>query len=248
MIGATLYTLQEKLLFRPTVLPQDHAFEFSYPFEELFLKSEDGAVINAVHFKVDNPKGVILYYHGNAGDLQRWGKITEYLVAKNYDVLVMDYRTYGKSTGKLSEQALYDDAQYCYDYLKEQYSEGDITIYGRSFGTGLSTYVASRNNPKQVILETPYYSIADVAKHRFPIFPVKRILKYRLSSYQYISKVTCPITIFHGTDDHIVPFSSGEKLFEAAPSHLSTFITVNNGGHNDLVDFEVYRNGVESIL
>lgn len=248
MIGAALHTFQEKLIFRPTFLPQNHVFEFKYPFEELFLKPEKDAIINAIHFKVENAKGLILYFHGNAGDLQRWGNITEHLVAKNYDVFVIDYRTYGKSTGTLSEQALYNDAQFCYDYLKKTYNEKDIIIYGRSLGTGLSTYVASKNNPKQLILEAPYYSIADVAQYRFPVFPVKRILKYQLLSYQYIPKVDCPITIFHGTDDYIVPYKSGQKLFEVAPQSLSTFITIDNGGHNNLEGFETYHKGIEKIL
>ena len=98
------------------------------------------------------------------------GLIAEYFVTKGYDVLIMDYRTYGKSKGKLSEKAFYDDAQYCYDYLLKQYSENEITIYGRSLGTGISTCLASKNNPKQMILETPYFIILDVAKHRFPFF------------------------------------------------------------------------------
>ena len=131
MIGASLYVFQEKLLFRPTVLAQDYTFQFSQAFEEVNLKTDDGAIINAVYFKVAQPKGVILYFHGNAGDLSRWGLITEYFVEKDYDVFVMDYRTYGKSTGKLSETVLYSDAQMCYDYLKARYSETDITLYGR---------------------------------------------------------------------------------------------------------------------
>ncbi|NOY48554.1 MAG: alpha/beta hydrolase, partial [Chlorobi bacterium] len=115
MITTSLYFFQEKILFRPTVLTQDYKYNFSYPFEELFLKTEDDAVINALHFKARNSKGVILYFHGNAGDLSRWGTITEYFVSMNYDVLVMDYRTYGKSTGVLSEEALHKDAQMCYN-------------------------------------------------------------------------------------------------------------------------------------
>ena len=120
MIGSSLYYLQEKLLFLPTVLEENFEYQFKYPFEELFLKTDDTAVINTLHFKVEESKGVILYFHGNAGDLSRWGIVTEYFVEKNYDVLVIDYRTYGKSKGKLSEEAFYHDAQFCYDYLKNQ--------------------------------------------------------------------------------------------------------------------------------
>lgn len=248
MIGASLYFLQEKLLFLPTVLSQDYQYEFDSPYEELFLKPAQDVSINALHFKTKNPKGVILYFHGNAGDLSRWGTIAEYFVAKNYDVFIMDYRTYGKSTGKLSEQAFYEDAQYCYEYLLKQYSENEITLYGRSLGTGIANYLASRNSPKQLILETPYFSILDVAKHRFPIFPIKKLMKYAFPSNAFIIDVKCPITIFHGTHDSVVPYASAEKLKNVAPSELTTFITIEGGGHNNLIEFEVYRNSIVDIL
>ncbi|WP_047547970.1 alpha/beta hydrolase [Psychroserpens sp. Hel_I_66] len=248
MIGASLYFLQEKLLFLPSELPQDYQYEFKYPFEEIFLTPEADVSINAIHFKTENPKGAILYFHGNAGDLSRWGTISEFFVAKGYDVFIMDYRTYGKSKGKLSEQAFYDDAQFCYGYLLKSYPEEHITLYGRSLGTGIATFLASNNKPKQLILETPYYSILDVAKQRFPIFPVSLLLKYKFPSNEFIVDVKCPITMFHGTDDGIVPYSSAEKLKAVAPKENTTFITIEGGSHNNLIDFDTYRKEVEQLL
>jgi len=248
MIGTSLYFIQEKFLFRPTVLSQDYKFNFSHDFEELFFKTDDHAVINALHFKVENPKGVILYFHGNAGDLSRWGIITEYFVEKDYDVLVMDYRTYGKSTGILSEQALYSDAQFCFNYIKNNYSEKDITVYGRSLGTGIATYIASENNFKQLILETPYYNIKDVATHRFPMFPIKYLLNYKLSSNLFIKNVKCPISIIHGTDDNVVPFNSGKKLFEVSIKDKTSFTKVEGGNHNNLIEFESYHDFIKKTL
>jgi fermentation-respiration switch protein FrsA (DUF1100 family) len=248
MIASSLYFFQEKLIFFPTPLAQDYTFEFAYPFEELFLESDDGAIINAVHFKNQNPNGVIIYFHGNAGDLSRWGKVTEFFVEKNYDVFVMDYRTYGKSTGKISEQALYSDAQMCYDFLLKQYEASEIIIYGRSLGTGIATHLASKNNAKQLILETPFYSLADVAKHRFPLFPVKKLLKYDFLSYKYIQGVNCPVTIFHGTDDNVIPYNSGEKLFNSITQKEKVFFTIENGAHNNLVEFESYHKAIQQIL
>ena len=248
MIGTALYFLQEKILFRPTVLNQTHVFKFSYPFEELFLKTDDNAVINAIHFKAEKPKGVILYFHGNAGDLSRWGIITEYIVEKDYDVLVMDYRTYGKSTGVLSEHALYKDAQLCYDYLINRYNEQDISIYGRSLGTAIGTYIASKNNPKQLILETPYYSIVDVAKSRFPLFSVEHLLHYKLPTNEFIKEITCNISMIHGTNDYVVPIKSGEKLFKVAPQKMTSFTAVESGSHNDLIKFDSYHTKIKEIL
>jgi pimeloyl-ACP methyl ester carboxylesterase len=248
MIGASLYFLQEKIIFLPTTLPQDYTFNFSNPFEELFLKADDGAIINAIHFKAEQPKGVILYFHGNAGDLSRWGTITEFFVEKNYDVLVMDYRSYGKSSGTLSEQALHDDAQMCYNYVMESYQESEIIIYGRSLGTGMATYLAANNNPGQLILETPFYSLTDIAKHRFPVFPVKKILKYNFPTYKYIQNVKCHISIFHGKDDVVIPYASGEKLFNSINQNEKAFFTIENGGHNNLIEFDSYLQQIQKIL
>lgn len=248
MVGSLLYYIQEKMLFLPTELTQDYKFRFSYPFEELFLKTGDNAVINSIHFKAKNSKGVILYFHGNAGDLSRWGITAEYFVARNYDVFVLDYRTYGKSKGELNEEAFYSDAQLCYDYLKKQYSEDNITIYGRSLGTGIATNLASNNKPKQLILESPYYSITDVAQSRFPMFPVEKFIKYKFPSFQFISDVDCYITIFHGTDDLVIPFESAIKLFNVSPKEQTNFVTIEGGDHNNLIDYDDYHLTVSKIL
>ncbi|MDU8885612.1 alpha/beta hydrolase [Yeosuana sp. MJ-SS3] len=247
-IASTLYFLQDNILFRPTVLAKDFEYKFSYPFEELFLNPEEGVVINALHFTNIKPKGVILYFHGNAGDLSRWGKIMEYFVQLNYDVLVMDYRTYGKSTGALSQEGLYRDAQFCYDYLKKSYPEEYITVYGRSLGTTFAAFVASKNNPKQIILETPYYSMSDVAKLRFPLLPTKYLLKYKLPTYSFMNKIDCNILILHGSEDKVIKISSAEKLFEVAPENQTTFIAIEGASHNDLINFEEYHNAIKDLL
>lgn len=248
MITASLYFLQEKILFLPTVLEQDYTFNFKHNFEEINLKAEDGAKLNALHFKSENPKGVILYFHGNAGNLSRWGTIAEYFVEKQYDVLIMDYRTYGKSTGALSEAVFYSDADLFYSYLLQSYNEKDITLYGRSLGTCMATYLASKNKPKQLVLETPYYSMVDVGKSRFPIVPVKLLLKYKFPTYQFISKVSCPTTMFHGTNDQIVPYDSAKKLFEVSPKFSTNFITIEGGGHNNLINYDTYQDEIDNIL
>ena len=160
----------------------------------------------------------------------------------------MDYRTYGKSTGKLSENALYHDAQFCYDYLTERYPEDEITIYGRSLGTGIATYIASKHHPKQLILETPYYSMVDVAKKRFPIIPVKQLIRYELPTYKFIKKVKCPITMFHGTNDRVISLKSAEKLYSSVTNDKITFTIIEGGNHNNLVGFEAYHKGIDEVL
>lgn len=243
-----LYFLQEKLIFLPSTLPQDYAYSFTLPHEEFNLTTEDGAVLNALHFKNEKPKGVLLYFHGNAGDLSRWGEIALFFVQKNYDVVIMDYRTFGKSTGKLSEELLHKDAQLFYDYVLKQYNENDITLYGRSLGTGIATKLASKNKPKRLVLETPYYSLVDVAKSRFPFLPVDLLMKYKFKSYEFIKTVNCPIAIFHGTEDTVVPYDSGKQLYETIPYPQKQFFTIEGGEHNNLIQFPKYVEGIAEVL
>lgn len=248
LIGIALFMFQEKLLFLPITLAQGYQYTSLYPFEELTLNTEDDAVLNAIHYKAENTKGVILYFHGNAGNLSRWSKVCEFFVTKNYDVLVMDYRSFGKSKGRLSEQAFYNDAQLFYNYVLQRYDASKITVYGRSLGTGIATYIASTNTVKQLVLETPYSNITDVAKDRFPLFPIKWLLKYKFPSDVFMKKVSCPITIFHGTEDKIVPYKFGEKLHEAAANNNSKLITITGGKHNNLITYDAYLDGIDAVL
>ena len=248
MVGSALYLLQEKLLFLPETLPQDYTYELAYEYDEYFLDTPNEGVINALYIKANNPKGAILYFHGNAGNLMRWSEIVEYFVAMDYDVYVMDYRTYGKSKGALSEYALYSDAQVCYDHLKQFWDEKNIIVYGRSLGSAMATKMASLNNPKRLILESPFYNIADVAKKRFPIFPINGLLKYKLPNNEHIKNVKCSTSIIHGTSDYVVPFNSGEKLFKVSPKDKTTFTVIENGGHNNLNEFKKFHAIIKEIL
>lgn len=247
IISTMLYFIQEKLIFLPTKLPQEYVFEFSEPFEEFFLTANDGAKLNGLHFKAEDPKGVLLYFHGNAGDLSRWGTIATFFVQKKYDVIIMDYRTYGKSNGVLSETALFEDAQHFYDYTLDRYAEDEVIIYGRSLGCAIGTQLASNNKAAKLVLETPFYNLYDVAKERFSYLPLKVLLNYKFESNVNIKNVDCPITIFHGTEDTVVPYKSGLRLYDAATSQKE-FISIQGGDHNNLVDFSTYQDNIDDVL
>ncbi|MFT6128101.1 MAG: alpha-beta hydrolase superfamily lysophospholipase [Psychroserpens sp.] len=248
LLCGVLYFFQESLIFMPTILPQEHVYVMENPYQEIFLDTKDGAKLNGLHFKSENPKGAILYYHGNAGDLQRWGAITSFFIEKGYDVVVMDYRGYGKSRGKKSMEKLYADSELWYAYMKEHYSEKDITLYGRSLGTTFATYVASRNQPKNLILESPFYNIAEVGKSRFPFLPVRSLLHYTFPTNEYITKVSAPISIFHGTNDKVIDFNMGAQLFDTIQIKNKSFIKIPGGGHNDLIGFDEYLDTIDSAL
>lgn len=244
-----LYFLQEKMIFLPRPLAPDFEFSFSEPFQEFDLEAEDGATLNALYFPVKEAKGLILYYHGNAGNLERWGRIVSYFPSQGYSVVVMDYRGYGKSKGKRTESALRRDALLFYKHaLSLGYDNQSIIVYGRSLGASLATYVASEENPSQLVLETPFFNLTDVAQHRFPFLPVGKLLKYRFPSDEFIQNVRCPITIFHGTEDQVVPIESGKKLFQVIRNNPARFYTIDGGKHNNLIEFKSFKSGLKETL
>ena len=242
------YLFQEKIIFQSKKLDKNFTYRFTKKFEEVNLNTKDNSTINALHFKVENPKGVLLYFHGNKGSLKRWGDMVSPYTEYHYDVFVMDYRGYGKSNGKRSENAMYNDAQVAYDYLKDTFNESDIVVYGRSMGATFATFVSSQNKPKQLILEAPFYSLVDAINGNFPFLPFNALLKYKFRSNELISKVASPTVIFHGDKDALVSLKSGKKLYESSNKEITDFITIKNGTHHNLSTFNIYKEKVKTLL
>ena len=245
IIVIVLYLAQQRLIFLPGKLPADYDYSFQRPFEELFIETEDGAMLNALHFKADNAKGLVVYYHGNAGDLSGWGYVANDF--PDYDVLMLDYRSYGKSTGEISESALYSDAELFYEEAKKRFPESSIIVYGRSLGATFAAYAAARYTPAKLVLETPFYNLTDIVKNQYWFLPVDLLLKFKFPTSEFIGEVKCPMTIIHGTEDNVVPYKSGQKLFEAVQSEKE-FVTIPDGGHNNLGEFEEYHRAIERVF
>lgn len=238
---------QEKLFFFPEALPQEYVFPFEHSFEEVFIDAEDGARLHALHFKTENPRGVVLYFHGNAGSLRNWGTLADVFVGRGYDLFMPDYRTYGKSTGNLSEQALHADARQAFNYLLQHYKEQEIVVLGRSIGTGIAVKLASETHPRLLILETPFFHFADLARRHFPFLPVGLLLRYTFRSDAWIAEVKCPVYIFHGTADTIIPYESALELAKKAQVKTE-IITIPGGGHNNLNAYPLYHRELDRAL
>ena len=245
--GIALYFIQEKLLFHPEVLPSDYQYKFDVPFQEMLIPVNKEVKLSAVLFKAEHPRGIVLYFHGNARNIKRYAKTMKNFTRNNYDVLILDYREFGKSTGRLSEKALYDDALLMYNVARARFTPSQIVIYGKSIGTGVATQLAAVRDCKRLILETPYYSLEDVASDVIPIYPVGWLLKYELPTFEYLSKVTAPVTIFHGTDDNTVPYESGKKL-EQYFKKEDEFVTLKGGRHNNLNDYPLFHEKLDSVM
>ena len=232
-----LYVFQEYFIFQSTSLEDGYEFQFDTPFTEFDLEN-NGVRLNALHFKVENPKGVILYYHGNLGDLSRWGNEIQSLLRYGYDIVIMDYRSYGKSRGEPSELLMYEDADLFYKYAKEQFNEDELIVYGRSLGSAFAIAVASKNSPKQLILETPFYSLNSVIRETLPFLPINKMLNYSLDSYQYAPMVKCPTLVLLAKQDDVVAYGNGVKLTEGLK--YNTNVAFEGATHNDLMGFPLY--------
>jgi pimeloyl-ACP methyl ester carboxylesterase len=241
-----LYLNQEQMLFHPTVLAHDFVYPSAHHYTEVFLPVH-GAMLALVHFTQSTPKGVILYLHGNGGIHQDADVFAERFIRRGYDVILFDYRGYGKSTGSITgEDALHQDVQAVYAYIRQRYREDQIIIYGHSLGTGLAVRLAASITPRMVILESAYLSMQDLVAQKLPYVPLF-LLKYPLRSDQWIRKVHCPIYFFHGTQDDLIPYDSSERLraYSTAPTQL---IPIVGGGHGDLATFAVYQTALDQIL
>lgn len=250
-----LQFLQEKVVFLPAVLPHHHAFDFKQSFEEYLWETPFEGKINVLHFRVENPKGVILYFHGNADNLHRWGKIAGEFCLFGYDILVMDYRGYGKSTGPRNENYLYSDALFAFQFAKENYGEENIIVYGRSLGGAFALKVATENQPKFIVLEAAFYNLQDMVNRWLPIKVTDKVspkMTYHFLSNESILNVNVPLYHFHGSKDFVVPLASGKKLFtlyeDAKPDIEKKFIEIMGGNHNNLAKFDLYRRELDRIL
>jgi uncharacterized protein len=248
LVALGLYSFQESLIFHGEKLPEDYVYRFDMEFEEVFVNTSDGARLNALHFKAEKPKGIILYFHGNAGSLARWGEVVEPFVAMGYDVLIPDYRGYGKSTGKRSKKVLLADAEQWYAYVQQYFEEKDVLVYGRSLGSSFASHLGGKFKPGKIFLETPFYSLADVVRKTLPMYPLHWLIRYDFENGKALKDASSPVVIFHGTDDAVVPYESGQKLYGSLKGKDIKFYTIQGGGHNDLAGFDVYWDSVAKEL
>ncbi|MCU0337712.1 MAG: lysophospholipase [Sediminibacterium sp.] len=247
LLSVIAYLVQEKLIFKPEKLSADFEFKYDAPFEELSFDIEPGVRISGLHFQVESPKGLILYFHGNTRSIKGWAKYARDFYRFGYDVVLVDYRGFGKSTGKRSEREMLNDMQFVYDRLADQYAEDHILVYGRSMGSGFATKLAADNQPRYLILDAPYYSFRKVAERFTPFLPHRFILRFHLRTDRWIKRVTCHTYIIHGTRDWLIPISHSEKLRKFNP-HRITLIRIEGGGHNNLPSFPEYHNFIRDIL
>lgn len=202
-------------------------------FESLRISTGDGETLDGWYVPARNPRATLLYLHGNGGNIGHRVGIIEMLHQLGLNVLIIDYRGYGRSTGKPTEAGTYRDAEAAWDYLTRMrhIPARGIVLYGESLGGAIAARLAQHHTPQALVLYAAFTSVPDMARQLYPYLPVSLLARYRYDTRGALAAVRCPVIIMHSREDEIVPYAQGEELLAMAapPKRLVTL----QGGHND---------------
>ncbi len=248
--SAFLYAYQPKLIYYPVRQLTATPSQIGLAYERVAIDTEDGVRLDGWFIPADVSRGTVLFFHGNAGNISHRLDSIAIFHKLNYSVLIFDYRGYGQSEGKPSEEGTYRDGEAAWRYLTEQkqVAPREIVFFGRSLGGAVATCLAARQTPRACILESVFTSAPDLAAQLFPLFPSRLLCRYDYNTAAAIKKINCPVLIIHSPQDDIIPFSHGRKLFEAA-SEPKAFLEIR-GDHNTgfLASGSLYTNGLADFL
>ncbi len=231
-----LFFFQPRLLYYPnlpsreiTATPED----IGLSYEPVAIVTEDRIRLDGWFIPARDARGVLLFFHGNAGNISHRLDSLKIFNDLRLSVLIFDYRGYGRSDGRPSEQGTYRDAEAAWRYLTEQRHvlPHDIMLFGRSLGAAVAAYIASRHAPKVLILESAFTSVPDLAADLYPFLPARWLVRFRYNTEDYVRSINCPLLIVHSREDEIIPYTHGQRLFAAA-REPKQFLEIR-GGHNE---------------
>jgi len=245
-----LYFRQERLLFEPDKLPPDEPICDDPDTCEFFV-DVPGARLSVAHMKLPQPRGVFFFLHGNSGNLKKWFVELEAFRQANFDVVMFDYRGYGKSSGQIeSEEQLRADVEAVWNHVAPMYAGKRVVISGQSLGTGLAAGLAARlcsdgHAPDLTLLVSPYSSMRALAAELYPWVPMQ-VLRYPLHTLEHAAKLLGPVMLIHGEKDELIPIHHSEQLCSAMRS--AQLLRVTGAGHGDVHQFPTVRKALLSAL
>ncbi|MDQ7784898.1 MAG: alpha/beta hydrolase [Desulfomonilaceae bacterium] len=251
LAGDALERFIENAIFYPDTFMMYGPSDFDLDFEDIWFETADGVRLHGWMIPADSPEGLMLFCHGNAGNISHRLDNISRLHDINISVFIFDYRGYGRSGGQISEAGLYTDTEAAYEvahtYARDKGLK--LVIFGRSLGGVAAVHVASTNSCSGVILESTFTNLAAMARTHFPLPLVDGLLKHRFNSLGKIRHVKAPLLFFHGDNDEIVPYRYGLELYEAAPKPKE-FVSLEGAGHNDtyLVGGRAYFDKLRSFV
>ncbi len=253
--GVYLYLVQDKMVFFPARELEASPADINLSFEEVLIpvtatENIHGWYIPAFPADPESDHPVVLFFHGNGGNISHRLPTVEFLTETGADVFMIDYRGYGRSDGRPSEKNMYEDASAAYRWLigGKEITPERIVLFGRSLGGAVAIDLASRVECGGLIVESSFSSAVDMGRMMFPYFPVSLLVKHRFESISKITRVKCPILITHSRDDEMVPFRMGRALYDKARTPKKMLELT--GGHNDrdYMGTAAYRKNLENML
>ena len=252
VLALLVYLMQARMLYLPDVpgrsldrTPADIGAEY----RDVSIRTSDGVVLHGWYIP-GNGDRVLLFFHGNAGNISHRLESIRQFLQLGLSVFIIDYRGYGQSEGRTTEQGIYRDAQAAWNYLTESSNipQGRIIVFGRSMGASVAAYLAARHGPLALIIESSFTSVPDIAGEYYPLLPVRWLSRLRHSAEEFVRDTDSPVLVIHSRDDEIVPIHHGEAIFAAAKEPRS-FVEIR-GTHNDafLRDEKNYLDGLRSFL
>jgi len=245
-----LYLFQSRLLYFPYRNIEQTPRDIGLDYTDVVFVTRDGIKLHGWFVPAGNPRGVILMCHGNAGNISHRLETLSIFNRLGLSTFIFDYRGYGKSEGKPTEEGTYADGEAAIAWLEKRLNidSGDIIIFGRSLGGAVAAHLARVSTPKALILESTFTSIRDIGRNLYPWIPIRVLSRFKYSTIEMIGDVRCPVLIVHSPDDELVPFSQGRQLYERA-SEPKEFLIIT-GSHNAgfLETGNVYVTGLDSFL
>jgi hypothetical protein len=248
-----LFIMQGKLIFYPNTGGRElHASpeDIGLDYESVTINTSDNVRLHGWFVKAAKQRGTLLFFHGNAGNISH--RLDSLRIFNNLGLstLIIDYRGYGQSQGRISEEGTYLDAEAAWLYLTEQkgIDPKRIIVFGRSFGGAVAANLSTDNPSAALILESVFSSVPDMAASLYPIFPVRLLSRYQYDTRKALRSISTPVLIVHSPDDEIIPFENGRILFDSARAPKS-FLEIR-GSHNDgfLVSGQTYLQGLDSFI
>ena len=229
-----IFIAQDSLVYFPNMgreivrTPRDYGLEY----EDVSIRTQDGETLHAWWVPAPKSRGSVLLFHGNAGNISHRIDYARMFRSLGYDTLLVDYRGYGKSTGKPTEEGTYRDAEASWQWLKSRgIAERDIALFGESLGGGVASWLAERYSPRALVIASSFTSVPDLGAEVYRFLPVRLMSRFKYDTLARLERVKVPVLVIHSPKDDIIPFSHGKKLYEAA-REPKTFLEVA-GGHND---------------
>lgn len=227
-----VYFNQTRLVYFPEKRLSNTPKVVGLDYTSVQIATGDGETLHGWWIPVNNAKGTVLFFHGNAGNISHRINYLTMFKRLGYNTLLFDYRGYGQSSGTPSESGTYLDAQAAWRYLteNEKIAPAQIVLFGESLGGALAAWLAVREQPGLLVLASTFTSIPELASEIYPFLPVRWISRFEYNTLEMLRSVICPVFIAHSPQDEIVPFRHGQRLFQVAPEPKQ-FLSLE-GTHN----------------